>query len=379
MAVNNSPNMNLPIPVVGSEPGPQYATDVNSSLSLVDGHDHSSGSGVQITPAGINISADLPFNTNNATLLRSTRYASQVTPISGSADLNCLSVSGVDLYYRDGSGNIVRITQSGGVAGSPGSIANLTSPASASYVALNGTFVWEQDASTAANMDFASAILRNTSAGSFGLTLSPPTLASDYTLTLPSIPMTTAFLTVDNTGNIGSSIPISQGITDTMLADNSVTTRTIVSQNVTTAKIADNAVTPIKLSAANYGNSGTSGIFLTSSTSPVDVQTASLTASGLRPVLVVVGPASNGAASFMQITDNTNPPVGLVFITRTATILTQQQLQTNNAGQTIVVPYGASIIDFPTAGTYTYKIQAKVVSATSILELSHVNIIAYEL
>ena len=37
MSFTNSPNMNLPIPTVGGEPGPNYATDVNSSLTLVDG------------------------------------------------------------------------------------------------------------------------------------------------------------------------------------------------------------------------------------------------------------------------------------------------------------------------------------------------------
>lgn len=196
--------MNLPIPQVGTEQGPDYATDVNNCLTIVDGHDHTPGSGNQVTPNGLNISSDLSIGGNNLTLVRSLRFSPQVTPLALPSDLGCLYEAGVDLYYNDGLGNQIRITQTGGVAGTPGSIANLTPPASASYVALNQTFVWQSGVNTPANLDAASIILRNLVASSPGLTLSPPTLSTDYTITLPNLPVTTLPLVMDNAGSISA-------------------------------------------------------------------------------------------------------------------------------------------------------------------------------
>lgn len=203
---NISPNMNLPIPQVGVDPGPDWALNINSSLTLIDNHNHSAGYGVQINPAGININSDLPFNGNDATILRSTRFQLQSAPITGAApDLACLYASGVDLYFNDANGNQIQITSNGGIAGSPGSISNLTSPASASYVAANSTFVWQSAANTAATMDMRSIILRNSSANSKGLTLNPPAaMGANYSLTLPSLPGTQSFMTLDAAGNMSA-------------------------------------------------------------------------------------------------------------------------------------------------------------------------------
>lgn len=108
-----SPNMNMPVPVVGTDPGSDWATNIDACLSIVDSHNHASGQGVQVTPSGLNINADLPFGGNNATTLRSTRFSSQGSPLAGGSDLDCLYVSGGDLYYNDGSGNQIRLTQAG--------------------------------------------------------------------------------------------------------------------------------------------------------------------------------------------------------------------------------------------------------------------------
>lgn len=271
MAVINSTNMNLPIPQVGVETGPQWATDINSCMTILDGHNHTTGYGVQIPPGGININDDLSFQSNNATLMRSVRFAPQVTPLAGFADLGCIFESGIDLYYRDGAGNLIRITQSGGVAGSPGSISNLVSPASASYVSASQSFVWQQAANTAANIDCASVLLRNTTANSKALTLAPPlAMGSNYSITLPSLPPAQQFVTLDNSGNMaapysvdGSTIQVQSniikvptaGITATQLATDSVTTVKIADQNVTTAKIADSNVTTVKILDGNVTSS----------------------------------------------------------------------------------------------------------------------------
>jgi hypothetical protein len=207
MAITLSPNMNLPVPGVGTEAGPAYATDVNNCLGVVDSHDHSPGSGVQITPAGININTDLPVNNENITLIRSVRFLPQPSSLVQPTDLGCLYEVGVDLYYNDGSGNVVRITQGGGIAGAPGNITNLTAPASAAYVSGTATFVWQSNTLTPANLDAASIVLRNLVASSPGLTLSPPTLTADYTITLPSLPASNLPVSISASG-VMSAAPV---------------------------------------------------------------------------------------------------------------------------------------------------------------------------
>jgi microcystin-dependent protein len=199
-----SPNMNLPVPTVGVDPGPDWATNIDSCLTILDQHNHTAGSGVQITPDGMNINADLPLNDNNLTLARSLRLSSQGAALALPTDIGCLYESGVDLYFNDGSGNQIRLTQSGSIVGTAGSISGLVAPASASYIPFSQVFVWQSAALTPANLDAGSIILRNVTASSFGLTLAPPlAMAADRTITLPNLPAATRPLQIDVSGNIG--------------------------------------------------------------------------------------------------------------------------------------------------------------------------------
>lgn len=298
-----SPNMQLPVPIVGVEPGQQFAIDVNNCMSLIDAHDHTAGSGVAITPNGLNINTDLPFGNNNLINARSLRMTAQSAPLALASDLGCLYVSGVDLYYNDENGNQVRITQSGGVAGSPGSISNLTSPASASYVAGSQTFVWQSDANTAANMDAGSLILRNITANSFGITLSPPSLGSNYTITLPALPASQKFMTIDNSGNMSAP----WAVDNSTLEIASSTTLQIKDLGVITAKLADANVTMPKLftrtinnpaqgtqNAIEVGTEG--GTQPTSGSTPINLPTVPVTSSG-RPLMIIIGPTNAGSTT----------------------------------------------------------------------------------
>ncbi len=248
-----SSDMSLPIPNVGVAPGPNYASDVNGCLTIIDSHDHSFGKGVLITPNGLNINIDLPINNNNLTLIRSTRFFPQLAPLSNVDDLGCLYEAGVDLWYNDGIGNQIRITQSGGVAGSPGSISGLVSPASASYNPGSSTFVWQSNTNTAANMDAGSLIIRDVTASSNGVTLSAPiSLGADYTITLPTgLPGSASFLGIDSSGNLSATIPLIAGITSSNIA-----AATILGSNIATHTVTlQNQVAP------NTFTSGSSGGF----------------------------------------------------------------------------------------------------------------------
>lgn len=198
-----TPAMNLVVPTVGVDPGPDYANNINADLAIIDGHNHTPGYGVQVPTAGLNINADLTFQNNNGTNFRSVRFQPQPSALALASDLGCLYEYGVDLYYNDGNGNQIRITSAGGIAGTPGSISGLVSPASASYSPGSATFIWQSNTNTPANMDFASAILRNLTANSHGLTLNPPAaMASDFSITLPTLPVSTSILQMDSSGNM---------------------------------------------------------------------------------------------------------------------------------------------------------------------------------
>lgn len=219
--------MNLPVPSVGIDPGPDWANNINASLSIIDGHNHTTGQGVQVPSSGININSDLPFNNSNATLLRTTRFSAQASPIAASSpDIACLFVSGVDLYYNDGAGNQIRVTQSGSVAGSTGTITGLPSgTASASYASVSGTFVFQQATSTAANLDVGSIAIRYpgsypTPSGNYIQLQAPSSLASGYAITLPSLPAQQNFLTIDSSGNITAPIAYAGGINGSNLTTN---------------------------------------------------------------------------------------------------------------------------------------------------------------
>lgn len=251
-----SPNMNLVIPGVGSEAGPQYATDINNSLTIIDSHNHSPGSGVQITPSGMNINSALTLNNNFLTNAAGLSLLANSTPGTNGTAYR----SGVDLYYVDGNGANIAITSSGSIAGAPGNISGLTPPATASYDSVSKTFIFESnspDAGDAANMDVGSLLLRNTTSGSsFSLTVSPPSLSGNHSIVLP-VPNGSgvAFLTIDNTsgiisnnvsyplfaagiasnaGILGSQLSASAGIVGTQLANSTITTTQISnSANIT--------------------------------------------------------------------------------------------------------------------------------------------------
>ena len=107
-----SPNMGIVVPVVLTDTGPDWATRIYNALySTIDAHNHASGNGMQVPTAGININADLSFNSYNETTLRSSRYVQQSSALAQGSDVACLySVSG-DAYWNDASGTAIQLTK----------------------------------------------------------------------------------------------------------------------------------------------------------------------------------------------------------------------------------------------------------------------------
>lgn len=201
MPVNISPDMNLPVPVVSEDPGPDWANNINACMSAIDSHDHAPGKGVQITPSGININADLPLNSNDLTEAHGIQFDSLVAAVTSL--LRSLQVVDADLYFIDGAGNSVRITQGGSVTGSTGTITGLPS-GTASAAFAGATFTFSSATNTPAAMNFGSIKVRRTTLNGLGVTISANSgIAGDYALVLPAaLPASQSAIVSDASGNL---------------------------------------------------------------------------------------------------------------------------------------------------------------------------------
>jgi hypothetical protein len=198
--------MQLPIPQIGIDPGPDYAKNINQSLTQIDGHTHLPGKGMPITSGALSIDADINWNGNNIIGVRATRFQSQNSPIGATGlELSEIYVYNGDLFFNPGYGGpSIAITVNGGVAGTPGSIGNLTNGASVNFNSVQGTFVFQANASNLpGNIDAGTVTVRDTVPNGKGVTLQTISgLGSDYNLILPVLPSSQKILTLDALGNI---------------------------------------------------------------------------------------------------------------------------------------------------------------------------------
>lgn len=243
--------MNLIVPTVGTDPGPDYATNVNTTITIVDSHNHSLGSGVQITPQGLNINSTLTIQNQALTNVGQVSLTSQV---STPATNGTVYEFGNDLYFLNGAGTNIQVTNASGVAGTPGSIGDLTAPANVFYVSANSTYYFDSNANTPANIAVAALNLSNIVANPNYLTLAPPlTISAPYTITLPNLPSSTGILQMSTSGAISntlvpdnSTLQISGtklqvapgGITSTQIAAGTITGSNIANATIQGTNIA---------------------------------------------------------------------------------------------------------------------------------------------
>lgn len=209
--------MGLTIPGIGTETSPTWASDLNADLSAIDSHNHSSGQGVPITPNGLNINADLAFQSNNATQLRSTRFTPQGSALSGASDVGCLFVVGNELYYNDVTGgHHVQITSNGNVNATSSGISSGT--ASAAFA--GGVLAVKSSSTSGADVLMLSAVLTNSGNLTNQLTLQAPALSSSIIETLPAIPAAQSFMAIDSSGTMSAYAPVASGLTGSNIAAN---------------------------------------------------------------------------------------------------------------------------------------------------------------
>ena len=230
---SSSTYMNMPIPVVGQSPGPNYAQDINNCLTKVDSHDHSAGNGNLVTPAGLNITSQLQFNNNLVLNASGLNLATQSSVPSLVSTVYAATSSGnTELWYKDGSGTAVQLTKAG--------VVNSTASSIPGEAYSGGAFIWTQTQSslptTPASFSMGALTLQPISAGttySHKIQVNP-SLSGNLTLTLPAAnPSANSFMALDNSGNITAGPLISGGITSSNIGSGAVLGSNIAANTIT--------------------------------------------------------------------------------------------------------------------------------------------------
>lgn len=389
--VNNSPNMNLPIPIPGQTSGPQWAQDINASLTLIDQHNHTPGQGVQIPPAGLNINTNLSFSNNSATNLQASVYTPQ-----GSYSTNYgVHVEGVDLYYVDGNGNDIKMTAGGTVNATSSGISSGT--ATASFVA--GVLVVNSASNTPANIQAGSYLMGNNLASSKLLTLQPPNaMAANYSVTLPSLPASQSFMAVDTSGNMTGYAPVSAGLTGANIAANTIsgsnlinntlsdtqiqalgiTAASIANATLTTTQIAADTVSSLNMGFFRQGSLSGAGTYSNSSNAFTNIASGTYTMNGTgataRPLFF--GPAGTGGLISIGVTAGTSMTASFQLLNPASVVVAAWTISYSLPGTTSAsLNYPASVLNFmgsPGAyagGANTWVLQGAVTSGTGTITI----------
>src|ERR1035437_4897922 len=101
--------MSLVLPNVGQELEPTASTDNNAAFTAVDSHDHSSGKGVKVPVAGIDINGDLDLNQFNLIQTRGVKFKNNISNLSGT-ETNIFYDKAGDIWWNNSAGTAVQIT-----------------------------------------------------------------------------------------------------------------------------------------------------------------------------------------------------------------------------------------------------------------------------
>jgi hypothetical protein len=206
-------NMLLTLPTPGGDIG-TWDDELNASISLIDTHDHSTGKGVAIGVSGINLNADLPYNGNSATDLKSVDFT-EVASVSSGARRFFWSSSDHEFYIRNAAGVNIKVTSGsglnlslvGGIVGDYSSIG-----AEVAYDDANDRYTFKQQTSGGvkqwARLSSADVDLYEYKAAGDVTNItnrvrlsSPAALAGNYVLKFPpALPASTKLLQSDSAG-----------------------------------------------------------------------------------------------------------------------------------------------------------------------------------
>lgn len=359
-----TPNMNLNGISIGQDSGLTIEQNTNINTGILDSHSHVPGSGIPIQPNGLNINSDLTIQNNNLTNINSTLFTSLSSPLMAAQYINCLYVVNGNLYFNDGLGDAaIQLTAGGAVNASSSGISRTISgvTATASFDGSANLVVYSNTASTIPANIFAQSILLGNSSGSTDyVTVQAPASTPTYSLTLPLVPISTSFLTVDTSGNIVGSIPTAAGITGGNIAAGTITGTNLAANSVTSTQIAANAVIAGKIALAATDdttiyvngsgqlalvpvNTTRGSDFSASNTAFVYPVTAPGHTSATGIVKITLLPRADGAASFLGLGQTTSGNTTTVTLTLFVNSTPEGKYQysiTNPTVSTLNVAYG---------------------------------------
>lgn len=182
------PNMNLITPVQGGDSG-TWDDKINAAFALVDAHNHTSGKGVRVPVAGLNINADLPMGSHGITGVGLVDFTPVATLAAG-ANVLYVDVNDGELYYRTTGGSNTKLTSGstlnislvGGIAGDYSAVG-----AEVAYDDTNKRYTFkDQSSPTRKWVRLASGPVRiyeyNSTAATYIELVSPAALAASYTV-----------------------------------------------------------------------------------------------------------------------------------------------------------------------------------------------------
>jgi len=114
-------NMALVLPTPGQRLGPTWASDINTALTAIDAHDHTSGKGITLGVSSFTIDADVNYNNSyallNADYIGLDETATPGTDFPAATKPSIIFSGGAngELYYNDGSSNQIQLTTGGAV------------------------------------------------------------------------------------------------------------------------------------------------------------------------------------------------------------------------------------------------------------------------
>ncbi len=135
--MSTTTNMLLSLPTVSTTIGPTWATQVNQAFETIDAHDHSSDKGARVTPAGLKINANLNINNKIFYNFQAIRLQSQDAALSGASYANAVHSVDGDLYFTNGSGTAIQLTDGGAIVSTPSNASTFETTSVSTDVTIN--------------------------------------------------------------------------------------------------------------------------------------------------------------------------------------------------------------------------------------------------
>lgn len=137
--------------------GPTWATNLNTSLTAIDNHNHTSGNGLQVplgggTSGGL-VVGDLSYTGFGPINMSYARLTPAALPTPGLKPVSLLANAAGDLYFENNSGNQVQITSGSvivpnGTGNANGFVGSYANNAQASYDLANLRYIFYRDTIT---------------------------------------------------------------------------------------------------------------------------------------------------------------------------------------------------------------------------------------